>query len=207
MSRLKLSIVLAAVLALMNVGSAEQEKEDSTICLAIDLADGSHVIGVPSIDSISVRTTYAKVSIPVKQILSITMADDRETATFVLQNGDTLKGVYSLASLKLKTIFGEAFIPIKHVTTISVLRGSAGGPVLHYTFDRDENGKVLDKGRRGLHGVIAGPVRYQDSIKGKGIKTSSRDTYVICRSKNLSLDGCIEGGSGLIGNKNLRVAG
>jgi hypothetical protein len=63
------------------------------------------------------------------------------------------------------------------------------GLVLHYSFDKDENGKVFDRSRRKHHGALAGSVSYEGSIKGKGIKTSSKDTYVICDSSDLKLDG------------------
>ncbi|MFC1461199.1 NPCBM/NEW2 domain-containing protein [Verrucomicrobiota bacterium] len=84
--------------------------------LAIDLVDGSRVIGVPRIKSIPVQSSYAKMDIPLKQIVSIKFHDDHETASIDLQNGDKLKGVLEdLQPLALETIFGKVSIGIEHV--------------------------------------------------------------------------------------------
>ena len=63
--------------------------------MSLDLADGSYVIGMPSIKSVPVQTPYAKIDIPLREILSMEIGDDHETASFELRNGDRLKGVFS----------------------------------------------------------------------------------------------------------------
>ena len=190
MNRLKNSIIALAVFSLVAAGWAEQNNTDQPLRLELLLVDGSRIIGVPSIESVPVQTSYAKMSIPLKQIVSIKIEDDRETASFELQNGDKLKGVFDLKLLQLETVFGQASVSIEHITRIAVLAGgSPGRPVLHYSFDRDENGKVVDSSGRRHHGTIAGGVSYEGAVKGKGIKTSSRDTYVICTSPELKFDG------------------
>jgi len=88
--------------------------------LAIDLVDGSHVIGVPRIKSIPVQTAYAKMDIPLKQVRSITIENDHEGASFELQNGDKLKGILDLKPLELETIFGKVSISIEHVQSLRI---------------------------------------------------------------------------------------
>ena len=100
--------------------------------LAIDLVDGSHVIGVPRIKSIPVQTSYSKMDIPLTQIVSIKIHDDHEMASIDLKNGDKLKGVLDLMPLELETLFGKASIGIEHVqgfriktlTGVSLLRSA-----------------------------------------------------------------------------------
>ncbi|MBT7067994.1 MAG: hypothetical protein HN919_16975 [Verrucomicrobia bacterium] len=83
--------------------------------LAIDLVDGSRVIGVPTITSIPVQTSYAKMDVPLEKIMNIHIHDDHEMASIDLQNGDKLKGVLNLGPIKLETVFGWVSIGIEHM--------------------------------------------------------------------------------------------
>ncbi len=93
--------------------------------LAIDLADGSRVIGVPQIKSVPLQTFYAEMDVPLKAIASIHIQDDRETASIDLRNGDRIKGVLDLKPLELQTIFGDVAVPLERITTVVVKDGSA----------------------------------------------------------------------------------
>ena len=119
--------------------------------LAIDLVDGSHVIGVPGIKSFPVQTQYATIDIPLKQILCMKLGNDNETASFELQNGDKLTGVLNLEPMQIETIFGHVSVDVQHVRSISI-RDFTPLPaslrkdlVLHYSFDKDQGEKVSDK--------------------------------------------------------------
>jgi hypothetical protein len=101
-----------------NATPSEVELKVKPLRLAVDLVDGSHVIGVPRIKSIPVQTSYAKMDIPLTQIQSIKIEDDHEIASFELQNGDKLKGVLDLQPLELETIFGKVSIGIEHVQSL-----------------------------------------------------------------------------------------
>ena len=105
--------------------SSDATPEPSTIKvpplrLAIELVDGSHVIGVPRIKSIPVQTSYAKMDMPLKQIVSIKVHGDHEMASIYLQNGDKLKGVLDLQPLELETIFGRVSIGIEHMQSLRI---------------------------------------------------------------------------------------
>ena len=159
--------------------------------LALDLVDGSHVIGVPSIELVSVQTSYAKMDIPLKQIAAIMMADDHETASLELQNGDSLKGVLVIESVDVETVFGRVSVPIQHITSIHVhTRGlNDQGLVLHYSFDKDIGGKVFDKSGHKHHGSLVGGVTYVPSVKGKAVRLTSNRTYIISDDKDLNTKG------------------
>ena len=130
----------------------------SPLRLAIDLVDGSHIIGVPSITSVPVRTSYASVEIPLKQIQSITIRNDHEDASFELQNGDKLGGVPGLALLELETVFGRIAVDVQHIAVVRIITGTlpARGLVLHYSFDREEGNKVTDRTGKENDGVVHG---------------------------------------------------
>ena len=89
--------------------------------LELNLIDGSRTIGVPTIESVPIQTSYAKMDVPLKQVLAIKVDENRETASIDLCNGDKLKGVVSLAPIKLRTIFGDMAISIEHVRDSRIL--------------------------------------------------------------------------------------
>ena len=120
MDKFKRCIVALTVLSLTTAGFADTEKTAPALRLAVDLVDGSHIIGVPGIDSVPVQTPYAKMDIALDQIVNIKIEDDHETASFELQNGDTLTGVLDLGAMELKTSFGSIRAPVHQLQVISV---------------------------------------------------------------------------------------
>ena len=147
---------------------SEIELKVEPLRLAIDLVDGSHIIGVPSITSVTVQTAYAKMDISLDKIVSIEIKDDHETASFELENGDKLRGVLNLKPMELETIFGHVSVDVQHVRSIRVRCGvtamtRAGLPasfrkdlVLYYSFDRNEGKKVTDKSGKKNDGKVNG---------------------------------------------------
>ncbi len=171
------------------IGTNPAPVEVQALKLAVDLVDGSHIIGTPSIATLSVHTPYADMKIPLKQILSVDIGDDHETADFGLQNGDKLKGVLDMGPLELETLFGNIAIGLPHIAGMHVVRGDvSGGLVLHYSFD-DVDGSLVTDGSGRSHDGTGHGVAYVKSIKGNGVRISSSSTYVICDSPDLSFDG------------------
>ncbi|MCX6865910.1 MAG: LamG domain-containing protein, partial [Verrucomicrobia bacterium] len=112
---------------------------------------------------LSVQTPYAKMDVPLHQILAIKMGDDHETASLDLRNGDMLKGVLTLAPVKLETVFGKVAIGVEHIRELHVVlaggalpEGLKQGLVLHYSFDSDGGGKVTDQSGRTNAGEVKG---------------------------------------------------
>ena len=163
MKRFALYIAVFTATALAGTVWAGQDRTERQIRLELDLADGSHVVGTPEIESLPVQTSYAKMDIPLHQILAIKMGDDHETAAFDLRNGDKLKGVLTLSPVKLETVFGKVSIGIEHIKEINVILSGAAMPeglrkalVLYYSFDLDEKGKVTDESGKGNAGEVHG---------------------------------------------------
>ena len=116
---------IAVFTAMMLIGTAwaGEDKPETQLRLELDLTDGSRIIGTPGIDDLSVQTSYAKMDIPLHQILAIKMGDDHETAAFDLRNGDKLKGVLTLGPINLETVFGKVSIGIEHIKDLRVMIG------------------------------------------------------------------------------------
>jgi len=124
MGKIRHVLVIGMIAACAASSWGEVAQTNTTLRLAIDLADGSHIIGIPKIESVSVQTAYAKMDIPLKQITSVKMEDDHETASLDLSNGDKLKGVLTLKPLDLTTVFGPVKVGIEHLRTIVVSSGN-----------------------------------------------------------------------------------
>jgi len=163
MKRFTFCMAVLSATVLVSSAWAGKDKEEPQLRLDLDLIDGSRVVGVPSIESIPVQTSYAKMDIQLKQILTIKIGDDHEKVAIDLRNGDKLKGAISLEPIKLETIFGKVKIGVEHIKGLRVALAGGGlsdelrkALVLYYPFDRDEGGKVQDQSVRENDGEVHG---------------------------------------------------
>src|ERR1051326_1630447 len=72
-------------------GEAKSQNPSSpgkSIELAIELNDGSRVVGESMMDSIGLQTSFASIETPLSQVSSISFKDDHSTVTVTFQNGD-----------------------------------------------------------------------------------------------------------------------
>jgi len=125
----KTVVVVLAVIALAGRTWADPDNTSQTsqqLRLELDLSDGSHIIGVPVIASVSVQTPYATMKLPLKQVLALKMGEDHEAVTIDMRNGDKLKGVIHLEPISLETLFGNVAIGVEHIRALRVaLTGGA----------------------------------------------------------------------------------
>ena len=130
--------------------------------LELDLVDGSHVIGVPKIESVPLQTAYARMEIPLRQILTLRIDADHETVSVEMANGDRLTGVLSLGAVELTTLFGSVSVGTEHIsgmhaglkTGLGLPAGLKEGLVLYYSFDKDDGNKVTDLSGKGYDGEV-----------------------------------------------------
>lgn len=189
---MKMQTLAVAVAIVTGMCAAVAEEPRPDIRLALDLVDGSRVVGSATVAEVPVITEYSRLAIPFPQIQTVEMNVDRERVTVKLANGDKITGVVKLDKIGLKTSFGDVAIGLPDLLKISVLGDTpTGGLALHYSFDKDADGKVYDCSGQRCHGSSSG-VRYVDGIDGKGIRTSSPDTYAICFDAGLGMDGWSE---------------
>jgi hypothetical protein len=70
MNSLKMMLVACAFVTVsQRVWSAELQTNE-VLTVILELVDGSRVVGTPGIEAVAMQTPYAKVSLPLKQILS-----------------------------------------------------------------------------------------------------------------------------------------
>ncbi len=136
---LVITLIATALTSAIRAEPATNQVKQS-LRLELDLVDGSRVIGIPGVESLPVQTTYARMVIPLKQILSIKMGDDHETAAIDLLNGDRIKGVLTLGPVRLDTVFGKVSVGVEHIRVLRIVPVGGDGPVAHWSFD-DGTGK------------------------------------------------------------------
>ena len=153
--------------------------------LELDLVDGSCVIGAPKIESLCVQTPYAKMAVPLKQISTVKIADDHETASLDLCNGDKLNGVVTLGPIVLVTVFGEVSVGVEHIKQLEVIMADGGQSeglrnelVLHYSFDKDEGEKVTDLSGHNNHGKNHGATFASEGRRLNVLELDGRSAYV-----------------------------
>ncbi|MFZ4396693.1 MAG: LamG domain-containing protein [Kiritimatiellia bacterium] len=153
--------------------------------LSVDLVDGSRLIGTPAIETVPVETSYAKMNVPLKQIRMLKIGEDHETVTLDLRNGDKLKGVITLGPIKLQTVFGPVAIGTAHLRELRVLLSGGALPealqkglVLHYSFDRDEGGKVTDGSEKANHGTVRGARFTPEGKSGGAMSFNGVDDFL-----------------------------
>ena len=177
MKRLTRYMLVLSTTLLVGSGWAGLDKtsdEPQKLSIALDLDDGSHVIGLPGVESIPVQTSYAKMDIKLNEILTIRIDEDHEKVAIDLRNGDKLKGVINLEPIKLETVFGKVKIGLEHIRAIDVLlcgktlqEALTKNLILHYSFDRDEGRKVTDKSVKKNNGDVRG-AKWTATGKGSG---------------------------------------
>jgi hypothetical protein len=187
---MKTTTVTAALAALLLCGWAWAGSEDTNqapqaLRLELDLTDGSRVIGVPAIESVPVQTAYAKMDIPLKQILAVKMDENHETASLDLVNGDRIKGAVALGPLKLATVFGDISLGVEHIHRLRVCPPGGALPetlrknvVLCYFFDRDDGDVVTDRSRAENNGAVRGPRFTADGKSGGALWFDGVDDYL-----------------------------
>ena len=185
MNRYTFWIGVCAATALITAAGEETVPKESSLCLEVDLVDGSRLIGTPGLATVPVQTSYAKMDVPLTQIQALKIGNDHETVTLNLRNGDTLTGVISLKPIELKTVFGTASIGIEHIRQFTIVRTGGALPeslrkglVLHYSFDRDEDGKVTDASAKENHGTVRGARFTPEGKSGGAMVFDGADDYL-----------------------------
>jgi hypothetical protein len=117
-----LGLSLVALIAAGRAGVARAGEEDGEPqpALALDLVDGSRLVGTPLFESVPLQTPYAKFDLFLTQVAVIRIVDDHETAEVDLRNGDRLKGVIDLKHIELKTAFGKFAVDSVHIRELRV---------------------------------------------------------------------------------------
>jgi hypothetical protein len=160
-----MSKYLPILLALLLFPAAGLIRGGKPLRVEVDLADGSHLLGTPGITSVLLRTSYARLDLPLAQLGSLQLGADRETVACSLQNGDKLSGVLTLAPFRLQTLFGPVTIGPEQVRTLRVAGTNLWADEALIGYWRLDGDAANGKG--GAPGRLVG-ARFTDGRPGNG---------------------------------------
>jgi hypothetical protein len=188
-------LVALALSATAWAGPSLTNQAPSELRLELNLSDGSRLIGLPAIEAVPVQTSYAKMVIPLKQVLSIKVDENHETASLELRNGDKVKGVINRDPLLLETRFGKVSVGVEHIMNCRVILAGGTLPdalkqglVLYYPFDKDEGERVTDASGKNNQGDVRGAKWTPKGKAGGAFRFGGRKERIeVADSKDLSL--------------------
>lgn len=160
------------------------QPKNEPLKLMFELDDGTRVIGVPVIETLPFKTSFADIKLSLKLIDSIEFSKESGSARVLFGNGDKLEGSLKVEEIAVETLFGKHSIPIKHVVAMAVTAGGAGGAmpkeglVLYFSFDKDENGVVKDKSGSGNDGTVNGAKLVSNGKRGGAYEFNGHDSYI-----------------------------
>lgn len=111
-------------------GGDQKPEKDVPLSLAIDLSDGCRIKGVPAIEAILLKTSFAEVKPALKLIESLKFSEDGKTVVVQFLNGDKLEGSTTVVDITLETLMGKCSIPVKHIAGIDVVQAGGSPAVL-----------------------------------------------------------------------------
>jgi hypothetical protein len=172
-----------AVLALAGPGDPPQNADHVPLRLYIDLTDGSHLVGIPLLPEIVLKTSYGEVKLVYKQIESILINKDPSSLVVQLQNGDRIRGSTSMSEIKVKTLVGTHAISLKWITSINVAPGGESvvpkdGLILYYSFNQDDGDTVKDRSGRGNDGKVHAARWVSAGKRGGAYEFNGRDSFI-----------------------------
>jgi hypothetical protein len=118
-ARVICAVALGIILVCVRSAKTDDEVNEEEVSVIVTLIDGSHLIGIPSISSIPLKTTYGEFDIPLGDLWGIRFPSGDETTALELRNGDLLTGALSLKSVKLSTLFGHVSLQLGLITFLA----------------------------------------------------------------------------------------
>ena len=118
-----LTVMVVASSVFNTTFAAEEPLKEQPLRLTVEIADGSRIIGVPSLPAVAVRTPFGKLDIPMKEIQHFRFQKDHKTVSVELRNGDRFTGIVEWREITLVTTFlGKVSIKIEHLRSFKVLQ-------------------------------------------------------------------------------------
>jgi hypothetical protein len=180
----RIAYFLAAVCCLQLRPDQPAAATDQPMRLAVDLMDGSHLIGTSKNESVRLRSDFGDLSIPLRVVESVRWKQDREHVVVEFPNGDHVTGSITPEIVQLTTVFGEARVSMQYITVIKPVPAgwsampSMDGLVLYFPFDEEpQQGTVVNKAGS-LHGTQHGGRWIQRGHRGGAFQFSSGDDYI-----------------------------
>lgn len=188
-------LVVLLATTLLGTGLAAKDKDDAQRWVELDLFDGSRVVGISSIDSVPIQTPYAKVDVAFAHILTIRTAEDHETASIDLRNGDHLTGFIDHKLLTLETRSGKISLGFQDFRELRLLPPGGALPdslssalVLYYAFDHERGAKVTDWSRNAHGGAVHGATWTPNGKVGGAYGFDGHDDVITVDTFSTDLD-------------------
>lgn len=146
---MKSAFYILVTVGCLAAGSVPLGADDGPIRLAVDLADGSRVIGMSRNESIRLQTVFGNTQISLRVVDQVRWRQDREHVVVEFPGGDRLTGAIIPEPVQLSTLFGEVKISMEHIVMLkTVPAGLAAIPpldglVLHFPFDEKPHAGIV----------------------------------------------------------------
>ncbi len=100
-SFLRIVVLFSGLSPLLSLPAAFGAETSVTTLVVLDLAEGSRIVGTPKIKNVSIKTSFAEMSVPLELVREINW--DRESSNVVakMQNGDTITGLCGLRQIEV----------------------------------------------------------------------------------------------------------
>lgn len=158
----------------------------NALSVRVEVVDGSVLIGTTSLRSVTIRTPYADVPLPLDQAVCLRFAGTNRTLTVRLRNGDLVSGQTDLRSIAVEALVGKVVVPVEAIRGIDVRLGRFSLPgglleslVLHYSFDGEDGENVIDHSPKENHGrAIGKPAFTSDGKVGGAVVLDGADDLI-----------------------------
>ncbi len=143
--------------------AAQGRQADAPLTFAIDLRDGSRIVGTPLVTGLVIETSFGPIAFRLEQVASILIPDSVKGARVMFRNGDILQGSLQADSIPVQFAPGKMNLPVTAILRISSISGKedlARGLVAHYPL-RGNTADVTGHGHDAVnHGALPAPDRF-----------------------------------------------
>ena len=157
-----IAVAALTMLAAAMTPCAAGERKAPPPRLAVDLDDGSRIIGTARAAALKMDSALlGGVKVGLRKIERIEFAGEGKRVRVQFRNGDVLSGTTDLDRFELATAMGDLSIPVEHTVTIERVR--IPGLVAFYPLDGDARDSIGDN-----HGTVHGATLTEDRLGRPG---------------------------------------
>ncbi|HEX7574261.1 MAG TPA: LamG domain-containing protein [Bacteroidota bacterium] len=159
--------------------AAQGREIESRSSVAIDLRDGSRIIGTPLLIGLTLGSSYGSIPFKLEQVTSIVFSDSAREVTIEFRNGDLLRGSLQLDSLPVQCVAGRLNLPVSailRISPVSTQGNLAEGLVAHYPL-KENTADATGHGHDAVnHGAV--PARGPFGNQGGAYEFDGTDAHI-----------------------------
>ncbi len=157
--------------------SAQAEQGDASA--ALDLRDGSRIVGRPLLTNLTLASSYGSIVFRLEQVRSIVFSDSAKEVKIEFRNGDVLHGSLQLDSMPVQCAAGRLNLPVSAILRLSAVSAKenlAEGLIAHYPL-RGNAADVTGRGHDAVnHGAVPAPDRF--GTQGRAYEFDGRGAHI-----------------------------